>query len=807
MKKKLLARCIAIILCTASLFSLLAGCTGKGEGKEESTPGPNAAESSGVPNRGAPDRSDLAYPDAIEAYQKTDWSADWIWTKSCSEDSYVAFRKTFTLDEDITSATAFISAVDKYVLWVNGEMVVLDGSPKRGPTPYDSYYDEVELTNLKRGENVIALQVAFNGRSGDGSIVPIMADENGDEFPQAGLLFELKAGSQTVASDSSFKALKLEAYKNRRTAGADYPNYPQASMLAERNVYFDARDAIGDWMAPGFDDSAWEDAALVAKPGELPFGGLYDAMIDPICFYDRVDFEQAGDYVGRELAQDTKLELTLPRNTQFTFYFELTAPAGKRLTVYTDTYQYQDEISSFKDTYVTGDGAQSYENYPWRSGTKLIIEAEAGVTFTRLAYRISEFDSQRTPAFTSSAPQLDQLWLEAQNTVLVCMRDTFMDCPERERGPYMGDASNEVDAALYGFDDAAQRLIKKAILNTAAWTRKDGGIPSRAPSVKPQEIPIQSLAFLTSAYNYWLHSGDVETMTAYYKISVDYLKLFDMENGLPVYRAGTWTWDDWGGKIDKNLLQVGFYYYALNLTSRLGDELGIDGDKVFFTERMTSIKENFRAAYYTPEGFRSAESPYVDERANALLALSGLADAADYDLIANVIATTYEASPFCEKYILEAACVMGRTDLALKRMLDRYALMLHDEYDTLWEQFWPDDGTINHGWTAAPLYILSKYVAGIQPTSGGFETYTIAPADVLESFSCTEYTEKGTLTVRLEKADGEAVLTIGAIGGEGTVRIPRSMGSEISVTGGNYELLGDNDVKITDAATYTIRVR
>ena len=64
-----------------------------------------------VPDRGEPDRSDLKYLSAIESYEKTDWTADWIWTQSCSEDSYVAFRKTFTLDEDIDTATAFISAV------------------------------------------------------------------------------------------------------------------------------------------------------------------------------------------------------------------------------------------------------------------------------------------------------------------------------------------------------------------------------------------------------------------------------------------------------------------------------------------------------------------------------------------------------------------------------------------------------------------------------------------------------------------------------------------------------------------------
>lgn len=163
MKKALFPRGIALLLCTVSIFSLLAGCSGK----VVTTPDPaeSAKGDVSVPERGVPDRSDLLYLSAIEGYKKTDWTANWIWTENCAEDSYVAFRKTFTLEQAVPTATAFISAADKYVLWVNGELVVLDGSLKRGPTPYDSYYDTVELTNLKQGENTIALLVAFNGRS------------------------------------------------------------------------------------------------------------------------------------------------------------------------------------------------------------------------------------------------------------------------------------------------------------------------------------------------------------------------------------------------------------------------------------------------------------------------------------------------------------------------------------------------------------------------------------------------------------------------------------------------------------------
>lgn len=803
MKKALFPRGIALLLCTVSIFSLLAGCGGK----VVTTPDPAESAKGDVsaPNRGIPDRSDLLYLSAIEGYKKTDWTANWIWTESCAEDSYVAFRKTFTLEQAVPTATAFISAADKYVLWVNGELVVLDGSLKRGPTPYDSYYDTVELTNLKQGENTIALLVAFNGRSGDGSIVPVLVDEEGDEYTQAGLIFELDAGGTTICSDSSWKAARHTGYKNRVTAGADYPGYSQSSMLAERNVYFDARDDLGDFMAEGYNDSEWEDATPVSKAGNLPFGDLYSAMIQPIRFQDIVDFSNSASYVGTPLTQDTTLVLDLPGNIQFTPYFELEAPAGKKLTFYTDTYTDKQELPNFKDTYVTAEGTQRYENYPWRSGSKLIIEAEAGVTFTRLGYRASGFNGEQVGSFTSSDPGLDQLWQESLNTLAICMRDTYMDCPERERGPYMGDASNEIDAALYSYDQGGLDLTKKAILACVAWTRTDGAIPSRAPSVKPQEIPNQSLIFMTSVYHYWLHSGDRETAEAYCNAFLNYLRLVEMENGLPVYRDGSWTWDDWGDRIDTQLLQTGIYYYALNVTKSLADDLGITEGTEFLAERMDSMRENWRAVYYTEEGFKSPDSKYVDDRANAMLALSGLAGEKDWPLITDVIMSTYQASPFIEKYVLEALCVMGRIDLALQRMQDRYAPMLNDEYDTLWETFDGETGTVNHGWTAAPLYILSKYAAGIRPTQAGFEAYEIAPGNELDSFHCTVWTPKGEITAELETAAAEKTLTVTAIDAAGTILVPEGMGTDLIVSGGDCEIDG-NRISVAQAGKYVITI-
>ena len=761
-----------IVVLILACMLLLSACGA--QPKPEPTPEPTPEPVAGVdyaPDTGTADRSNLQYLSSIESSRKGDWSAFWIWTKGCSDDSYMMFRKTFTLDADPGEVTALISAVDKYVFWVNGELTVLDGSLKRGPTPYDSYYDEVPITSLKAGENTLAVLVAFNGRDGDGSIVPVLKNADGDEENQAGFLFEMQAGTELIVSDNSWKAMRSPAYKNRVTAGADYPNYKQSSMLAERNVYYNAQDELNGWTQPGFDDSAWEAAAYIAKPGQLPFGELYAAGTKPVKFEEPADFSNAADYLGKALSEDTTLELDLPGNRQFTWLISLEAPAGKKLTVYTDTYTDTEGTPNFKDTYLTREGAQTYENYPWRSGSKLIIEAEAGVIFTSLQYRLSGYNGEQAGGFDSSDASLNQLWQESLNTVAICMRDTFMDCPDRERGPYMGDASNQIDAVLYSYDEGGLDIIRKAILSCVAWTTTSDTIPSRAPSTKPQEIPNQSLIFMSSAYHYWLASGDRETMTAYYHAFINYLKLFETDDtGFVLYRDGSWQWNDWGKNIDAEMLQAGIYAYALRLTQQLASDLGIPEDEGFLSERMTAMQNGWRERYTQADGFRSAGSRYVDDRANAMLVLSGLAGEDDYPQIIEVLANTYEASPFCEKYVLEALCLMDREDIALQRILDRYAPMLTDEYDTLWEKFSEDRGTVNHGWTAAPLYILSRYVAGVQPTAPGYETYTVKPSEALDSYSCTVWTPRGNITVTKDgdgiKADGPSNGTLILSSGE-----------------------------------------
>lgn len=790
--KKIFLKIAALALCGVMGLGILAAC-------DESAEVPPPDEKPPVeedPTEEQPvDRSDLAYYTALEDYKKTDWGgAKWIWASTTSANSYVAFRKTFSLEKVPEEAVANIAAESKYYLWMNEELAVFDGASKRGATPYDGFYEQIDLADyLKQGENTLVILVSYNGRGGNSSVDP----------GKAGLLFEMQAGDQTIVSDSSFKANRLRAYRNQGLLGADWPNYSQSSMLAEWNVYYDARESVGDYTASDFDDSSWEGATVVCEAGAQPFNDTYLSVI-PLMKFDKEYTFLESEYIGQKLTQDTIITIDLPENMQFSPYFELTAESsGLRFTYYTNTLTSQG-IDSFRDDYVTAGGAQTYESLPWRSGSQLIIEAPAGITFTKIGYRRSGYDSERSGSFVTENEDVNTLWEKAVNTLLICMRDTYMDCPERERSPYIGDAANQIGETFYSLDENSWAMTKKTILNIIGWTKTDNCIPLRSPSLATNENPVQTLNFLVSVYEYLLYTGDEATVRLFYPVAVNYLKLWELnDDGSIVYRDGTFMWVDWGDGADAEVLQNCWYYYALSSTQKLAKALGISSDETFFTERIQKVAAGF--AKFKKQGGYSSGTAY-DDRANAMAVVSGLAEEDMYDEILNVLTTTYGASPYMEKFVEEALCLMGEYEACLTRMLTRYQPMIDDKDSTLWELWEKDAGTINHGWTGGSLTVLSKYFGGISPESAGYGSYSIRLTDVFSSLSMSVVTHKGTLSYSIKRAEGGTVtIIVEAIDADGSLYIPASWGT---VAAGSATVTKDGDFNVVALAkgSYTITV-
>jgi hypothetical protein len=304
-----------------------------------------------------------------------------------------------------------------------------------------------------------------------------------------------------------------------------------------------------------------------------------------------------------------------------------------------------------------------------------------------------------------------------------------MDCPDRERACWIGDVSDQASYLFYCMDDSGRQLLRKAIRTTMEYSHED--VYAALGPLRLRELPSQSLQFVDQAvWQYYLNTGDLETLQFAYPYVRDYLKLWNMEpSGLPQYRGpggklDFWDWYDWGekGTQDKKALQPAMYFAALQGSLKMAETLNQSGDVRWFQNRIKSTRKAYNDQFWTGEFYSSDAGKLQDDRANAMAVLAGLATEEKYDAIArNVLIQNYFCSPHFEWMVEEALCKMGMPDAALKRMKDRYQSQVdRKNISTLYEMF-PNGGTYNHAWNA-PNTILSKSKRGITVVTAGDET-------------------------------------------------------------------------------------
>ena len=695
------------------------------------------------------------------------WKAVWISHEGCQSlpNQWLCLKTTTSIDQIPSQAIARIAADSKYWLWINGRMVVFEGGLKRGPAPGASYYDEVDIAPfLQRGENTIAALIWYFGKNGFSHA----------SSGQAAFLFDCQAPGVEILSDNRWKCITYEAYQN---TDAPHPNY----RLSESNIRFDARLALEGWYLPGV-DKITGGAMMAADVNRPPHGRLVKRPIP--------QWRNSGlqDYASVERIGDT-LFCKLPYNAQFTPWFQIeTARAGDTLRMITDNYTTGNGTAySVRAEYITRAGEQTYENLGWMSGHIMKYILPKDVTVKAVKYRETGYDADIAGSFRCNDPFLNELWKRAARTLYVNMRDTYFDCPERERAQWWGDVVNELGQAFYALDPRGQQLARKGILELMNWQRNDGVIFSPVPAGGwTRELPLQMLAAVGwyGFYTQSFFSGDDSFLPLIYDRLHRYLhEVWQMGNdGLVLFRPSDWNWGDSGPNQDMKVLTNGWYYLALKAEREFARQLGKTTDIEAIDARMKLIEQNFNRQFWTGTAYRSPDYTLdTDDRAQALAVLSGLASEDKYPALTEVLSQEYHAGPYMERFILEALFRMNQPDLALQRMHKRYANMLQYDYSTLFEvwQFkaTPTDGNSNnHAWSGGPLMLLSQYVCGIAPTSPGFRTFRIAPQlGPLTEVSATVPSHYGTIHASIVRQG--RVLTL-------TVTVPEGTSAEICFPSG-----------------------
>lgn len=530
-------------------------------------------------------------------------------------------------------------------------MVIREGAVKRGETMNSTYYDEVDITkHLKEGTNTIAILVWYWG---DTSI-------SHNSSGQGALLFQAKTGDHYLITDETWKVSKNPAYLQDKIR----PN----GRLIEYNVYYDASLASDNWYTQDFDDAKWANSTVLGTAGSQPWGELIERNIPQFKDFGLKEYENMVEYKDYTTEKKETLTLKIPYNAQFTPYLKIDAPAGKKITIKTDFYE-NINGDSVKCTYLTKAGEQEFESPAWMNGENVYYEIPAGVKILSLGYRESGYNTEMTGKFESDDAFFNKIWQMGNRTLYVNMRDSYIDCPNRERAQWMGDMTLEMLEAMYGLDTAAYDLYEKGIRTTIGWIQDENVFLTVVPDSEEGvlHLPLQALAGVHSMYQYYQYTGKKEFLEYVYPYVKNYLNLWYVREDSGLVDNSNmyyiWEWGDSSGNVDYEALENAWYYLTLSEVNKMADILGYEQDKQEFQNRLQNLKQSYQKLW-TEQGYKTPNAEKIDERTNAMAVISGLADSEKYDTIANLLTTSYDSTPYMEKYILEALCQMGKIEEA-----------------------------------------------------------------------------------------------------------------------------------------------
>ena len=693
--------------------------------------------------------------------------ARWITTNdtTCNERNvWIEFRKDFDLKKKVKKAEAKIAVDSKYWLWINGELAVFEGGLKRGPNRNDSYYDIVDLAPyLKKGNNEVRLLLWYFGKSG------FSHNSSG----KSGMIFDAPAIG--LVSDSSWQSQRLDAFQ---TADKPKPNY----RLSEANIRYDARLEWQNEFKPSVEIGLW---------GDEPWGNLIERPIPLWKDYGikEVDFVKSSDDKGNIV-----LTARLPYNTQMTPVIDVTdAAEGTLIRMETDHIMGGSE-PCLRAEYITRNGQQRYESLGWINGDELriIYPADSALTVNAVGYRETGYNCEFEGSFTSSDDDINRFWGKAMRTLYVNMRDTYFDCPDRERAQWWGDVTVLIGQSFYQLSPKANALMKKAIHELVDWQRENGTLYSPIPSgTWNKELPAQMLAAV-GPYGFWyyyMNTGDKETIEYVYPAVRRYLAVWGLdEEGLTEGRRGEWSWGDWGTNIDLRMLLAAWHYMALQAAINMAELTGNESDIPEYQRVRESIYYVFNSHW---NGYAYRHPSYqgaTDDRVQAMAILSGLADAEKHEQIVQLFRKQNYASPYMEKYVLETLVKTGHGNFAIERFKKRFGPMIADTLHTTlyegWEEGGYGGGSTNHAWSGGMLTVIAENICGIRPTVAGWKEFEICPEPLISECDIVIPSVAGKIASAFKDTEDTFTLKVSIPKGTvATVRVPGLPYTSITLNG------------------------
>lgn len=699
-------------------------------------------------------------------HERHAWEASWISHPTASVFDYGVFyfRNSFSLEAVEDSVIVYVSADNRYRLFVNGTEV--SNGPARGNLEYWRY-ETVNISPwLQKGKNIIAAEV-FN--LGEHRPVAQFSHKTAFLFQAEG-----KLGEQLNTGKGNWRVTQNHAYSAIEVTREMVQDYFVAGPCDK----IDGSKQIWNWEILNFDDSGWLKPKTIIRgvgrgymhgvpwlltPRTIPAMEQKKERIPKIVritgITPTLNFLNGNGSL--QIPANSKLSLLLDQTHLTVGYPEMIVSKGKESTVkitYSEALIAKDgskgnrnitegkEIRGYHDIFLP-DGGSSRKFRPlwlrcWRF-IQLEIETKAEPLEILDYYGVfTAYPFKENASFECDDKSLSEIWNVGWRTARLCAGETYMDCPYWEQLQYLGDTRLQSLISLYVSGD--DRLMRNALTLTDNSRIPEGLTMARTPTSVPQITPPFSLYWIDMVHDYYLHREDSVFIGQFLPGIEAVLGWFDrrmdkngMLGGLDFFNFSDWTpgfmvGSPAGVDTSNSALVSLNYAYALDRASELFAFYGKKHEAAVYQSQSESIKRAVYNLCFNSEKQLLKDTPFEEIYSQHSNIWGVLTDAIPREKQKEVIQkvltdkSLIQCTIYFRFYLFQA---MKKVGLAYE-----YIEQLGPWHDmiakglTTFEEGDYDERSDCHAWGATPNYDFLATVCGIRPAAPGFRKIEIEPA-------------------------------------------------------------------------------
>lgn len=543
-------------------------------------------------------------------FQASDWQAKWIGLEKAvgSDDpnnphtilSARMLRHEFNLDKKVKSATAFISGLGLFELYLNGEKI---GDQVLAPalTEYNkrAFYMTFDVAKyLQQNKNAVGV-VLGNGRffaPRTGGVDKIRSYG----FPKVVCQINVEyddGTSNTVVSDETWKLT------------ADGPIRKNNEYDGE---YYDARMEFQNWSKTGFDDSQWNNAELVEKPCKELVAQPSDPItinseITPVAL-NKLNQNTCIFDMGQNMVGWVELNVKGKKGDQVTLRFSETLNSDGSL------FLANIRSAEVTDTYILkGDGEEKWEpRFTYHGFRYVEMVGYPGIpVLSSIKGKVIHDALEVTGSFTTSNSLINSIYKNAFWGISGNYRSIPTDCPQRdERQGWLGDRSAECTGESYIFD--LSKLYSKWVTDIRDAQLESGSLPDVAPSYWPiySDNTTWPGTFIFASDMLYTQYGDLHTIETNYPAMQKWIEHMSkyLNNGtMPKDTYGDWCVPPEDLKLinssdpsritSSEFIGTVYFYYELRLMEKFARLQGKESDASGYSKTADEMKTAFNGRF------------------------------------------------------------------------------------------------------------------------------------------------------------------------------------------------------------------